>query len=266
MSDHDKAEIKVHPDWKDEVTNPNGDTDLIATTVTLVSSNQVHFHVPRYLLMANSPVLKDMLSLPTTNKSQKVELSDDALESAASLAFYLSVLIGKDGKVTLEEGYKTRIVRTCHAAILLAVKWESALVLRGIAEALLSFNIPSSLEKHKEVRALDIFLLAHEGDMTAVAATVLQTYEPNIGGGKPNPSHWGGYLFKEDLFKKEGSAFKLDYLNHDVWAQLGTDYIFALTKSQSDRNEDGIYRSISFANHLKDIRKAQKQSPLSKEE
>ncbi|ODO07729.1 hypothetical protein I350_03303 [Cryptococcus amylolentus CBS 6273] len=78
MGDIDKAEIKVHPDWKDEVPNANGDTDPIATTVTLVSSDEVHFHVPRYLLMANSPVLKDMLSVRTTNNSQKVEFSDDA--------------------------------------------------------------------------------------------------------------------------------------------------------------------------------------------
>ncbi|TYJ55438.1 hypothetical protein B9479_003824 [Cryptococcus floricola] len=259
MSDDDKAEINVHPDWKDEVFIANGDTDPIATTVTLVSSDEVHFHVPRYLLMASSPVLKDMLSIPTTDKSQKVALSDDALESAASLAFYLSVLIGKDGKITLEEEYKTRIVRTCHTAILLAVKWESALVLRGIAEALLSFNVPSNLKDQKEVRALDIFLLAHKGDMITVAATVLQTYEPDVGGGIPDPSHWGDNLGTSE-------RFGLDTLNHDVWAHLGTDYIFALTMSKRDTMGDGSSRSQSFVNHLKIIREAQKQSPLSKEE
>ncbi|WVQ75761.1 hypothetical protein IAR50_005392 [Cryptococcus sp. DSM 104548] len=181
-----QEEVKVHSDWEEEVTNPNGDTNITTTTVTLVSSDEVHFHVPRYLLMANSSVLKDMLSLPTiSNKSQKVELSDKALETSSALAFYLSMLIGKDGKTTLEEKHKNAIVKTCHAAILLALKWDSALVLKSIAETLLSFNVPSVLQGHTEVRALDLFVLAYKGGMTTVAATVLLTYKADIGGGEP---------------------------------------------------------------------------------
>ncbi|TYJ55437.1 hypothetical protein B9479_003823 [Cryptococcus floricola] len=171
----DKTKIKVHTGWKHEVTNPSGDTNLIATTVELVSSDEVHFHVPRYLLMANSPVLKDMLSLPT-GESQKVELSDPFFETFSPIAFYLSLIIGEDGKTTLEARFKGAIVKTCYAAIQLAIKWESVLVLKSIEATLLAFNIPSNLKGHPEVRALDIFLLGYKGDMTNVTATVIQTY------------------------------------------------------------------------------------------
>ncbi|ODO07728.1 hypothetical protein I350_03302 [Cryptococcus amylolentus CBS 6273] len=160
----DETEIKVHPDWKDEFTNPNGDTELIATTVTLISSDEVHFHVPRYLLMASSPVLKNMLSLPAGNEPQNVELSDRFLENSSPIAFYLSLLAGENGKTTLENKHQGNIVKTSHAAILLAAKWESVLVLSGIEAALASFNIPSTLKGHKERRSYRRTILRSETD------------------------------------------------------------------------------------------------------
>ncbi|ODN87708.1 hypothetical protein L198_06934 [Cryptococcus wingfieldii CBS 7118] len=86
------------------------------------NSDEVHFHVPKYLLMASSAVLKDMLSLPAGNESQNVELSDRFLENSSPIAFYLSLLVGENGKATLEKRHQGNIVKTCHAAILLAVK------------------------------------------------------------------------------------------------------------------------------------------------
>ncbi|ODN79636.1 hypothetical protein L202_03577 [Cryptococcus amylolentus CBS 6039] len=235
----------VHEEW------PNtGVPDLIE----IVSSDNVSFFVPRLLLQAHCPVLRAMFEIPQSvpsspprrssrrrtpegmaqlePRSDQIILTDDFYELASTLAFFLAIISGESCGSLLQKVPRYQI-RNFHATILLAKKWESAMVVHTLEAWLCRL----ALERwdNEQWKPSDILILAAKCDMPHVARMVLETWtqvkkdSPLWNDSKHDKAsidaHWSVRL------NAGGSTLSPKDWRILTWQEIGIDYIFALVKS-----------------------------------
>ncbi|WVQ74205.1 hypothetical protein IAR50_003799 [Cryptococcus sp. DSM 104548] len=244
----DEAE-KVHDAWKD------GSCHASEKVVHLVSSDNVHFFVPIFVLQCHSRVLREAFTIPQappaprTNVSvsndlaeppAKIELTDSLCESSASLSFFLALAKGECApEIALEtKEYKGRMVQTLHGAILLARKWDCPMILRELAKALCYYGLRHYNEA--EIKPLDVFILAGQGSTSGeysmfwdAAGHVIRCYEPpshyeiqkgTEGASFPVVDYWGLVDFPD----VESKRFSSSLLNATACRHIGPLFTFAL--------------------------------------
>ncbi|GAA5864070.1 hypothetical protein JCM8547_005125 [Rhodosporidiobolus lusitaniae] len=81
----------------------------MSPTITLLTSDtpSVSVIVPRDVLVSNSKVFADLLSLPTSAQESSVDASLSVSESQHELGHFLDLLEGKEGGERLEEVWET---------------------------------------------------------------------------------------------------------------------------------------------------------------
>ncbi|ODO08700.1 hypothetical protein L198_00433 [Cryptococcus wingfieldii CBS 7118] len=270
MEQDPSKEPDVHPAWPD--TGASG-------LVELVSSDDVSFFVPRLLLQAHCPVLREMFEIPqaanflpappspprrsSCHKSPAdmaqpapphprhvpIPLTHDFYELASTLAFFLAIISGETRGRLLEKVPRYQI-RNFHATILLAKKWESAMVVHTL-EAWLC-RLALDRWDNEQWKPSDIFILAAKCDMPHVARMVLETWtqvkkdSPLWNASKHNKAsidaHWSVGV------SAEVSTLSPKNWTVQLWQEIGMDYIFALVKSAQEKQVD--LRGIVFLKAL----------------
>ncbi|ODN99030.1 hypothetical protein I350_07182 [Cryptococcus amylolentus CBS 6273] len=159
----EKTPEKVHAAWKEGSCHPT------EKEVCLVSSDDVRFYVPDFLLRAHSRVLRDMFTVPQAPSADsgsdgpappKIELTDKLCESSVALSFFLS-LTKEDEEpdaISKFKEFEGKMVETLHGAILLAQKWDSTTILRDPPLVLLYYSRYNYDEPG--IKALDVIILA----------------------------------------------------------------------------------------------------------
>ncbi|ODN94695.1 hypothetical protein L198_04836 [Cryptococcus wingfieldii CBS 7118] len=204
----EKTPEKVHAAWKEGSCHPT------EQEVCLVSSDDVRFYVPDFLLRAHSRVLRDMFTVPQAPSANsgsagpvppKIELTDKLCESSTALSLFLSLTKGDEEPHAILEfkEFEGKMVETLHGAILLAQKWDSPMILKDLALVLryysrCNYDAP-------EIKPLDVIILASKfSDLTTFSfetfCQVLWDYKPPShyecwedakGASCPVTNHWG---------------------------------------------------------------------------
>ncbi|TYJ57344.1 hypothetical protein B9479_001883 [Cryptococcus floricola] len=145
--------------------------------MTVVSSDRVTFYVPKSFMGRHCQLFHDMFSLPSDNNDpnhlacQPIFLTDAFCETSDSVSFFLFALtndVFPRDKANLGENP----VKTFHASIELATKWDCPLVLRTLEGWLSRLAFERWGDDH--FKPLQVFILAAKGNMPNVARMVIE--------------------------------------------------------------------------------------------
>ncbi|TYJ52245.1 hypothetical protein B9479_007151 [Cryptococcus floricola] len=215
-------------------------TDWKSSTIKVISSDNVVFHVPEFLLKAHSVVLREMIedlapsslshaesaSISSPDCPPVLEFTDATMESEATLTFFLSIISGKDLEVALEESTTTDYVPTFYYAMSLARKWDCA-----IATQLLKSWLNVLVEKvhtHPHFKPLDVFMIAAKHDLPNVAARVIAVYKMDESClTRPSSGRWA--------FLPSNKPFEAHSLERTAWNDTPVAYLYALELTAQDQ-------------------------------
>ncbi|ODN91339.1 hypothetical protein L198_05850 [Cryptococcus wingfieldii CBS 7118] len=208
-------------------------TDGKSPSIKVISSDNVVFHVPEYLLRAHSAVLRALLEdippptlsssddapTPFEDPSRIFELTDSTLESASTLTFFLSVISGKDLDIALEEITTEDYVLTFYYAMALAKKWDCALATQVLRLWLM--QLAEKGKAHAHIKPLDIFLIAAKYDLPDVAARVIAVYKVDQSClTRPSSGRWA--------FLPSNKGFETQHFERSAWQETPGAYLHAL--------------------------------------
>ncbi|ODN81100.1 hypothetical protein L202_03195 [Cryptococcus amylolentus CBS 6039] len=176
--------VPAHPDCND---TSNG--------IRLVSSDDVAFFVPIYILQTGSTVFREMFSLvvvqnpssqtlsphpSTTSATQthSIEMTDTEFETSGTIHIFLNAVQGISLRsYIINDVPITDRVQVIESLLRFAQKWESGPALAAYERVLMD-EATKSFWKESCLEPLDIFALAALGDLTDVAALVIRHYHP----------------------------------------------------------------------------------------
>ncbi|ODN74489.1 hypothetical protein L202_06872 [Cryptococcus amylolentus CBS 6039] len=188
-----------------------------------------------------------MFSLPSDNNDpnhlacQPIFLTDAFCETSDSVSFFLFALtndVFPRDKANLGQ----KPVKTFHASIELATKWDCPLVLRTLEGWLSRLAFERWDDDH--FKPLEFFFLAAKGDMPNVARMVIELWDPVPLGEEQFKRyetvapHWDLHLPRTT----EGcEAWNPANWIHKGWSEVGLDYVFALCQCyrEMDRQKRG---------------------------
>ncbi|TYJ52243.1 hypothetical protein B9479_007149 [Cryptococcus floricola] len=208
-------------------------TDGKSPTIKVISSDNVVFHVPEFLLKAHSVVLREMLndlsppslshaesaSISSPDCSPVLEFTDATMESEATLTFFLSIISGKDLEVALEESTTTDYVPMFFYAMSLAKKWDCALATQVLRLWLMQLAGKGNALAH--IKPLDIFMIAAKCDLPDVAARVIAVYKVDQSClTRPSSGRWA--------FLPSDKGFETQHFERSAWQETPGAYLHAL--------------------------------------
>ncbi|TYJ52244.1 hypothetical protein B9479_007150 [Cryptococcus floricola] len=208
-------------------------TDWKSSTIKVISSDNVVFHVPEFLLKAHSVVLREMLndlsppslshaesaSISSPDCSPVLEFTDATMESEATLTLFLSVISGKDLDIALEECTTEDYVPTFYYAMSLAKKWDCALATQVLRLWLM--QLAENGNAHAHIKPLDIFMIAAKCDLPDVAARVIAVYKVDQSClTRPSSGRWA--------FLPSDKGFETQHFDRSAWQETPGAYLHAL--------------------------------------
>ncbi|WVQ75312.1 hypothetical protein IAR50_004928 [Cryptococcus sp. DSM 104548] len=154
----------------------------------LVSADNMALYVPKYILWADSELLRSMLidiSPPTAQQESHssprlIEFTDPNIENYRILHFLLAVITRKtlDGAMVRDENATGNRGDTLLSTMRFAEKWDC-----GLATLLMTLNLMDLAGKGRNqviISSFDIFVIAAQLNLPHIAAKVIEVYRANV--------------------------------------------------------------------------------------
>ncbi|ODN76023.1 hypothetical protein, variant 2 [Cryptococcus amylolentus CBS 6039] len=120
------------------------------------------------------PILHTLSCPDSLAEPIKIELDDPIAEHSSSVLFFLSLISGKQLEDILRM-FPLKMVLTFHAVMLFVKKWDCMLASNMMDMWLI--ELARSRHLHREIKPLDVFIIAAKADKVLAAEHVVMRYK-----------------------------------------------------------------------------------------
>ncbi|WVF68197.1 hypothetical protein IAT40_002962 [Kwoniella sp. CBS 6097] len=195
--------------------------------ITLISSDNLHFKVHSYHLLAASPIFRDMIKLGTeAEKTRQVPFTDDKIETGEIIRLFLDMCYGKD-----TENLTSDTLPPFSSLVLFLAKYDCLLWIRAVREVIMRGLINSTTSPDC---AFDLAVLMEDSDLAASAIRLAGAWTHVVGTKKDTDQPKKKRRPKVLRSVHGGGVSLLTAVHYDFFTRIPDDYKFALLRASRE--------------------------------